>query len=109
MSDDDVLRWARREGRILMTFDKDFGEMAFRSELDHPLHGVNDLVQDRPSDSDELVWLHAGLLQNGAKRTLGKIARVVRDGRVSAGAWVEPDLVASCRLSVEAKPETAKT
>ena len=69
----------------------------------------NDLVQVRPSDLDELVWLHAGLLQDGAKCTLGKIARVVRDGRVSAGAWVEPDLVASCRLSVEAKPETAKT
>jgi predicted nuclease of predicted toxin-antitoxin system len=36
MSDVDVLGRARREGRILMTFDKDFGEMAFRTKLDQP-------------------------------------------------------------------------
>jgi predicted nuclease of predicted toxin-antitoxin system len=26
-----ILDWAQREGRILVTFDKDFGELAFRS------------------------------------------------------------------------------
>jgi predicted nuclease of predicted toxin-antitoxin system len=29
-SDDDVLHLARAEGRVLVTFDKDFGEMTFR-------------------------------------------------------------------------------
>lgn len=32
-SDADVLAWAGREQRILLTFDKDFGELAGRSTL----------------------------------------------------------------------------
>lgn len=33
MADDDILAWAAREQRILITFDKDFGELARRSKL----------------------------------------------------------------------------
>jgi len=33
MSDPDVLRWATRDERILLTFDKDFGELARASAL----------------------------------------------------------------------------
>ena len=33
ISDPEVLEWATREGRILLTFDKDFGELARGSEL----------------------------------------------------------------------------
>jgi len=33
MSDPDVLAWAARDGRILLTFDKDFGELARASTL----------------------------------------------------------------------------
>lgn len=33
MSDPDVLAWAIREGRVLLTFDKDFGELARASAL----------------------------------------------------------------------------
>jgi hypothetical protein len=33
ISDVDVLAWAGREQRILLTFDKDFGELAGRSAL----------------------------------------------------------------------------
>ena len=33
MSDDDVLAWAAHELRILVTFDKDFGELAFGAAL----------------------------------------------------------------------------
>jgi predicted nuclease of predicted toxin-antitoxin system len=33
MSDPDVLAWARRDERILLTFDKDFGELARVSTL----------------------------------------------------------------------------
>jgi predicted nuclease of predicted toxin-antitoxin system len=32
-SDPQVLEWARTDNRILITFDKDFGELAFRSRL----------------------------------------------------------------------------
>src|SRR3990172_9063501 len=31
--DEDVLAWAVREGRIILTFDKDFGELAWRLGL----------------------------------------------------------------------------
>jgi len=33
MSDPDVLAWATRDERILLTFDKDFGELAGASAL----------------------------------------------------------------------------
>ena len=33
MSDPDVLGWAARDERILLTFDKDFGELARASAL----------------------------------------------------------------------------
>ena len=33
MKDPEVLAWAMREDRILLTFDKDFGELAWRSGL----------------------------------------------------------------------------
>lgn len=33
MHDPDVLAWAVREQRILLTFDRDFGELAFASRL----------------------------------------------------------------------------
>jgi predicted nuclease of predicted toxin-antitoxin system len=33
MTDSDVLAWAVREGRILLTFDKDFGELARNAAL----------------------------------------------------------------------------
>ncbi len=32
-SDREVLEWAQRENQILITFDKDFGELAFHSRL----------------------------------------------------------------------------
>lgn len=31
--DEEILAWAVREGRILLTFDKDFGELAWRAGL----------------------------------------------------------------------------
>jgi predicted nuclease of predicted toxin-antitoxin system len=33
ISDQEVLAWAKREYRVILTFDKDFGELAFRSRL----------------------------------------------------------------------------
>jgi predicted nuclease of predicted toxin-antitoxin system len=33
MRDVDVIAWAARESRVLVTFDKDFGELAFRGRL----------------------------------------------------------------------------
>jgi len=33
MGDADILAWAERDSRILLTFDKDFGELAWRARL----------------------------------------------------------------------------
>jgi hypothetical protein len=32
-TDEDILAWAVREGRVILTFDKDFGELAWRVGL----------------------------------------------------------------------------
>lgn len=37
--DEEILAWAAREGPVLLTFDKDFGELAWRAELP-PTAGV---------------------------------------------------------------------
>jgi predicted nuclease of predicted toxin-antitoxin system len=36
IGDPEVLAWAAREGRILLTFDKDFGELARAAQLPEP-------------------------------------------------------------------------
>lgn len=36
ISDAEVLRKARQENRLVVTFDKDFGELAFKSDLPPP-------------------------------------------------------------------------
>lgn len=33
MPDDDILRWAHREGRIVVTMDRDFGALVFQSGI----------------------------------------------------------------------------
>jgi predicted nuclease of predicted toxin-antitoxin system len=50
-SDPDVLAWAAREERILLTFDKDFGELAKASALP-PGCGVILLRMPMPRPSD---------------------------------------------------------
>lgn len=35
MSDSDIMEWAFKDGRILVTLDKDFPELAYRSEKLH--------------------------------------------------------------------------
>lgn len=35
LSDDEILRWAMEEGRVLVTTDKDFEEMIWRSRRGH--------------------------------------------------------------------------
>lgn len=35
-TDDDILAWAARERRIILTFDRDFGELIFRKRMPVP-------------------------------------------------------------------------
>jgi hypothetical protein len=50
-SDPEVLAWAAREGRILLTFDKDFGELAKGSALPQAC-GIILLRMPMPRPSD---------------------------------------------------------
>ncbi len=62
MDDDAVLALSLREGRVLVTFDKDFGEMAFRGGAD-AICGVV-LLRPRLRDPDYLArFLVATLTQ----------------------------------------------
>jgi predicted nuclease of predicted toxin-antitoxin system len=36
MPDHEIFRWAVREGRVILTFDKDFGEIARRARVSGP-------------------------------------------------------------------------
>jgi hypothetical protein len=51
MSDPDVLAWAVREERVLLTFDKDFGELAWASALP-PACGIILFRMPMPKPSD---------------------------------------------------------
>lgn len=55
-------------------------------------------------DLQEVLWLNACLLQNGAKGPFRHVAGVIRNGRVPVDSGVEPDLVAACGLSVKLEP-----
>ena len=56
-SDEVVLGLARQEGRVLITFDKDFGELVFRRKL--PSTGVVLLRLHRLPLPDRLRWLQS--------------------------------------------------
>jgi len=79
MPDEDVLGWARRESRILMTFDKDFGEMAFRSRLDQPPGVI--LFRIRMGQRANLAARIQSILEDPADWWTGHFA-VVGDSRV---------------------------
>jgi predicted nuclease of predicted toxin-antitoxin system len=77
-SDPDVLAWAAREERILLTFDKDFGELARASALP-PACGVVLLRMPMPKPGDVGQRL-AGLIT--ARDDWAGCFSVIEPGRV---------------------------
>jgi predicted nuclease of predicted toxin-antitoxin system len=63
-SDKTVLEIAQREGRLIVTFDKDFGELAFRAGLPSTC-GIVTVQQDAgaagrsgfPSKTEAIAWM----------------------------------------------------
>lgn len=53
----------------------------------------------------EGVRIYAGLLENGAQRSLGHVAGVVRDGGVTVQRGIEPNLMRAGCLAVELQAE----
>lgn len=73
MTDDDVLTKASVENRILITNDKDFGEMIFRERRAH--HGVVFLRLDDERAANKIKVLEQ-LLENYAEKLPGQFVTV---------------------------------
>src|SRR5438270_4456553 len=67
--DEDILAWAHREQRVLITLDKDFGELAIRHRLPHC--GIVRLVN--LAARQQSVVSRQVLLQYGNELILGAI------------------------------------
>ena len=66
--DDEILEWAHREGRVLVTLDKDFGELAVVHERPHSgiIRLVNLASRQQAPICLKAVELHRNELENGA-------------------------------------------
>lgn len=65
--DEEILDWARAEQRILVTEDKDFGELVFVRRLPHPciIRFVDMRVQDKVEAMQDLIADYADSLRDG--------------------------------------------
>jgi hypothetical protein len=78
MSDPEVLAWAAREQRILLTFDKDFGELAAKASLPSGCGVILfRLPMPKPGDVGQQL---AGLI--GARHDWPGHFAVIQPGRV---------------------------
>ena len=73
-SDEDILSLAERENRILITNDKDFGELVFK--LGKPSAGVI-LLRTSATDPEQRF----GMIKNALDKSKGKFV-VVKEGQI---------------------------
>jgi predicted nuclease of predicted toxin-antitoxin system len=78
MSDNDILAWAVADQRLVITMDKDFGELVFRSGLPHA--GIL-LLRLEAVRSDEKVRLARDLFALYGDQFAGRFA-VSQNGRL---------------------------
>jgi len=64
LSDEEVLKLAKEQTRILITFDQDFGELAFRRRF--PAKGIV-LLRFEPPSSQEVTRTISNLFSRGIK------------------------------------------
>ena len=78
MPDSDILSIANREERIVVTMDKDFGELVFQNKLAH--HGVLLLRLDNATGEEKaIVALY--IIREFGKQLTGKFS-VYKNGRL---------------------------
>lgn len=67
-TDEEVLAWALEEERVLITEDKDFGELVFVRRLPHPciIRFVDMRVDDKVSAMRDLIQTHEDALLQGS-------------------------------------------
>ena len=78
LSDDEVLLWAEREARVLITNDKDFGELVFRDERSHAGVILLRIEDERPANKKAVL----GKLLLGHGEDILRSFVVVTDGAV---------------------------
>jgi predicted nuclease of predicted toxin-antitoxin system len=78
MPDVDILAWAKREQRVVVTMDKDFGELVFHSGESHA--GVL-LLRLEDAKSDEKVRIVEEIITNYGDQLVDHFA-VYQDGRL---------------------------
>jgi predicted nuclease of predicted toxin-antitoxin system len=78
MSDDDILAWAVREQRLVVTMDKDFGEMVYRSGQPHA--GVFLLRLDDATGDEKVRVVSALFIRHGHQ--LANHFSVYQNGRL---------------------------
>lgn len=76
-SDEAVIEWARQEGRIVVTFDRDYGELVFHHRLPPPA-GVL-YMRFEPESPIEPAAFIARLKEDGVELE-GRFTMVNRDG-----------------------------
>ena len=66
-TDESLLTWAREEQRVLVTEDKDFGELVFVRRLSHPciVRFVDMRVEDKVAAMHELIETYADSMRDG--------------------------------------------
>lgn len=78
LPDDDILDWAVADGRLVVTLDKDFGELVYRSGRPHA--GVL-LLRLTAAGAGEKVQAVTDIFAQFAEQLPGKFA-VYQDGRL---------------------------
>jgi len=76
LPDDDVLRWAEREKRVLITNDKDFGELVFRDQKSHSGVVLLRIEDERPANKKAVL---EELLRGHGKEIPGSFVVVSED------------------------------
>ena len=77
MSDVAVLELARIEGRVLITFDRDFGELIYRRGYAAPPAVV--YFRFVPANAEEAATVLRSLLEHGGIEIVGRFTVVTRD------------------------------
>jgi predicted nuclease of predicted toxin-antitoxin system len=75
--DREILEWATREGRILVTMDKDFGEFIFGEGVRHA-----GLIRLPDVPAEKRITMVEGLLREHSKEMSEKAIITVRGGRI---------------------------
>ena len=66
-TDESLLAWAREEQRVLITEDKDFGELVFVRRLPHPciVRFVEMRIEDKVAAMHDLIETYADSMRDG--------------------------------------------